>query len=277
MKLKNKIMKRFIIFLVIPIVLQSCSSIYIPATRSIPLLEKKGEFQAEAGASTNSIYANGSYAFTNNIAASINGNLSYRNFSNYYDIFTHKDKTEPSGWLEPDLRGNFAHRYGEVSVGKINMLPTSPMKLEIFGGMGIGRATDTDYFNHDNHYKSDYYAFFGQGNYGIKHRVVEAGVSIRLAYSWVNYTADVHDRKSEHLLYKNKFDVWHVEPMGFARIGEGNLKFVLRLGINLAFTMNPDEEYGDLRGFIGNGNLDFTLFHYSLGISYRIAGKTDKK
>jgi hypothetical protein len=283
---KNKIMKRFLIFLTIPIVLQSCSSIYIPATRSIPLLEKKGEFQGEAGISTNSIYANGSYAFTNNIAASINGNLSYRNFSNRYDAFTDKYEPPPtsSSYLfgpPPDRRGKFSHRYGEVSVGKINMLPNIlsvlPMKLEIFGGMGIGRATDIDQFKDDNRYKSDYYAFFGQGNFGIKHRIFEAGGSIRLAYSHFNYTADIYDYwKSEYVLYQKKVDVLHAEPMLFARVGKGNLKFVARIGVNFVATINPNNEYPDLRGFYGSGKLNPTTFHLSLGISYRIAGKNNK-
>ena len=270
-------MKRYIIFLVIPMVLQSCSSIYIPATRSIPLLEKKGEFQGEAGISTNSIYANGSYAITNKIAASVNGNLSYRNFSNRYDLLTDIYTKDPSGWFTPDYRGKFAHRYAEVSVGCINMLPNTPpklpLKLELFGGMGMGKSTDTDRFYYDSHYKSDYYAVFGQGNFGIKHRIFEAGVSLRLAYSHFNYTADICNWQNEHSFYQNKTDVIHAEPMFFARVGKGNLRFVYRLGVNFAYTLNPVEEFGDFRGFHGYGNLDHTIFHLSIGASYRIGGK----
>ena len=157
-------MKRCIILFTIPVLLQSCSSMYIPAVRSIPFLEKKGEFQGEAGISTNSVYVNSSYAFSNDIAASINGNLSYRNITNYYDVFTHKDEPGSSGGdlFEPiDTRGKFSHRYGEVSAGKINMVsPSRPLRLELFGGMGMGVATDDKY----RHYKADYYSLFGQGN-----------------------------------------------------------------------------------------------------------------
>lgn len=272
-------MKRIIILLAIAGLLQSCSSIYIPAVRSIPLLEKKGEFQAEAGISTNSLYMNGSYAFTNKIAASINGNLSYRNFSNRYDAFTDIYKPPPVGgyyfdW--PDTRGKFAHRYGEISVGRINMLPNFPinMKLEIFGGMGMGRATDIDLFRYDNRYKTDYYSFFGQGNFGIKWLFFETGASFRLAYSRFNYTADTYNYgNKEYTLHQTNIDMFHVEPMFFNRMGKGNWKFIIRVGINLAFTINPNEEYAEFRGFNDNkknGNLKHTIFHFSIGLSYRI-------
>ena len=264
-------MKRIIIFLAIPLLVQSCSSIYIPANRSIPLLEKKGEFQGEAGVSTNSVYVNGSYAFTDDIAVSINGNLSYRNFTDYYDVLTHKDDLSTSSFLLPDYRGQFAHRYGEVSLGKMNMLPpTFPMKMEVFSGMGMGRATDTDDSNNDNYYKSDYYSFFGQVNFGLKKRIVEAGGSMRLAYSMFNYAIYIENKE---LLGQSKFHVFHAEPVIFARVGGKNLKAVFRVGLNFAFTINPIEEYAGLRGINDHGRLEYTIFHFSVGMSYRITGK----
>jgi len=271
-------MKHFYL-LIIPLLLQSCSSMYIPAVRSIPLLEKQGEFQGEVGVSTNSVYANGSYAFTDDIAVSINGNLSYRNFTEYYDIFTHKDDEALNVggsfiyFGTVDYRGKFAHRYGEMSVGKINMLPTRRQKLEIFGGAGIGKATDVEYYMpyKNSDYSSFYYSFFGQGNYGVKHRIIEAGISMRFAYSVFNYTVDLY-HNNQKKLYQEKIDVFHAEPMGFFRVGKGNLKVVFRAGINIAETINPIEKDIKFRGFY-NGRLDNTIFHLSIGMSYRIAGK----
>jgi uncharacterized membrane protein YhdT len=243
---------------------------YIPAVRSIPLLEKKGEFQGEAGASTNSLYFNGCYAFTDNIAAAINGNISYRNFSNSYDLFTHKNtKYYGGGYLEiPDLRGKFAHRYGEVSVGRINMLPDLPMKLEVFGGMGMGRATDIDDFQ----YKSDYFYFFGQGNFGVvKNRTVEAGGSLRLVCSVFNYIAKNDDKK---IVFEDWFGAIHLEPMVFARLGWKNIKFAFRIGLNIAIAIDLDKESSKYRGFEPFiGKWEKTLCHFSIGISYRILGK----
>jgi len=263
-------MKRFLMLLATPILLQSCSSMYIPSVRSIPLLENKGEFQGEAGVSVNSVYVNGSYAFSDNIAAAISGNMSYGNFSDYYDLYTSKSEPERGvgGFYTPihDSKGQFNHRYGEVSVGKINMLPSSTSRrLELFGGAGIGRATDVDL----DYFRSDYCSFFGQGNFGLKKRVVETGVSIRLAYSLFNYAIDRHDHSE--VLFQSKFNAIHMEPMGFTRLGGGNVKFVFRYGFNLALNNSMDECNGR-RGFnatVGSNDWEHTIFHFSVGLSYR--------
>jgi hypothetical protein len=262
--------KQYIIILAVVGLLQSCSSMYIPAVRSIPLFEEKGEFQGEAGISTNSIYANASCAITNKIAVSVNGNLSFRNFSNRYDLFTDIYQPPPTtsgwlGWFTPDLRGSFAHRYGEVSAGRINILPNFLMKLEVFGGAGMGRATDIDRFENDNEYKVDYYSFFGQGNLGFKKRSLEAGASLRLAYSRFNCVANLHEEADEH----RKIDVCHVEPMFFARVGKGNVKAVFRVGVNIPFDPNKES--------ILFYRCDYTIFHLSMGVSYRIMGKKPLK
>ena len=245
-------------FFIIPLLLQSCSLMYVPSVRSIPLLEEKGEFQGEAGTSLNSIYANTAYAFTDHIAAAVSGNMSYKNFSNRYTLFT------PQG---QESAGEYAHRYAEASVGAINMLhsetPGKPI-LEIFGGMGMGRATAyrsiygyRGSLYSDIDYKNDYYSFFAQGNFGLKHRIVEVGGSMRLAYSQFSCVAGD--------MFQTNFNVFFVEPMGFVRVGVKNLKFVHRVGFCL-----PMSNWGF------EGEFECTPYHMSIGISYRIAGKTDK-
>ena len=57
--------------------LSGCSSAYIPSSKNIPLFEEKGEIQIEAGASTNSVFAAGSYAFSEKFALIANGSMSY--------------------------------------------------------------------------------------------------------------------------------------------------------------------------------------------------------
>jgi len=263
--------ERLIIFFAILLLLHSCSSMYIPAVRSIPLLESKGEFQGETGVSTNSVYVNASIAITDDIALSVNGNLSYRNFTNRYDIFTHKDDKNSSGWSTSDLRGKFAHRYGELSVGKINMLPVKILMFEAFGGAGMGRATDIDYFRNNTRYKTDYYSLWGQGNFGIKTLIAEAGGSLRVVCSMFDYTANFYRESGESFFYQDKFGAFSFEPMIFARVGSENLKAVFRIGLNLMLPININKE--DIayyyRGFTDLGNLDYTVFHFSIGLSFR--------
>jgi hypothetical protein len=253
---------------------------YIPAVRSIPLLDRQGEFQGEAGVSTNSAYLNGSYAFSDNIAASVSGNLSYGNFTEYYDIFTYKYGPPPKGSLaayfsDSNTKGQFSHRYGEVSVGRINMLQRSTSrKLELFGGVGKGRATDVDYLNSaERQYQADYFSFFGQGNFGLKKRIVETGISLRLAFSAFNY--DVTQYDNNEVIPSNTFQAFFLEPMGFTRIGGENVKVVFRYGFNIALNNSMGDFYR-YRGFdapIGSYDWEHTFFHFSIGLSYRLSGK----
>ena len=121
-------MKHFALFLLPFLYLfTGCATMYIPSPSNTPLFEEKGEGLLEAGISTNSIFATSSYAFSGKYALIANGALSYRNFSDKYDLFTHKDDSPPGsgGFLgpPPDRRGKFEHRYWEASMGKMNMLP----------------------------------------------------------------------------------------------------------------------------------------------------------
>jgi len=282
-KLDFKIIKRSYFF-IIPLLLQSCSSMYIPSVRSIPLLEKKGEFQGEAGVSTNSIYVNGGYALTDKMAIAVNGQLSYRNFSDRYDLFTHINERPPSSGcgfsilcFEPaDTRGKFAHRYGEFSMGRIDMLPkVKKFRMEVFGGIGAGRATDIDYFYNETRYKSDYCALFGQFNAGLKIKFLETGGSLRLVHSLFNYR--VYSNTND-FLYEDIFGGFHLEPMIFARAGTENLKLALRCGFNLSFPIYLDKETSNYRGFDPViGKWGYTPFHLSVGISYRIKSIKNEK
>jgi len=138
-------MKRFL-FLIIPLLMQACSTMYIPSSKSAPLLGKTGETQIEAGMSTNSVYLSGGYAFSEKYALTVHGNMSFRNFSKRYDVFNKGDEpvAAPLGPYEPILppfdfvyfieSSAFSHRYLEGSVGRYNMTPSSKWKTELFTG-----------------------------------------------------------------------------------------------------------------------------------------------
>jgi hypothetical protein len=243
---------------------------YIPPVKNTPLFEKKGEGQIEAGISTNSVYAAASYAITNNYALAMNGSLSYHNFlNNYYDLFTHVDDRAPSSsfFTMDDWRGKFVHRYIEASFGKYNLLASQKtaklLRVEIFAGGGYGYADDRV---RDDVYKSRYYLGFIQGEAGLRHRNVEAGLSHRIAYSAFDYT---QNNDQDALDYRQKnFNAIQFEPLLFARIGKGQLRMSLQAGINFAWALTSLSDIYYYRGF-NDGKWHHTTFHLSVGLSYR--------
>ena len=170
----SKHQKAYLIFtgwMTIWVMINSCSSMYIPSTTNIPLLRDKGEIQSELTASTNSLHLSGDYAFSQKYAIMVNGSLSYRNFTNYYDIFTYKRSHDDySEVMSFDLtdNGEFAHKYGEIGIGRFNILQKR-IKLEVFGGIGYGVAEDQMIGSSRvglMNYNANYYLGFVQLNFG---------------------------------------------------------------------------------------------------------------
>lgn len=243
---------------------------YIPSTTNIPLLEKKGEKQVEITASTNSLHLTGNYAFSNNYSVMINGGISYKNFTKYYDIFTDSESHEGSagGVMSIDLTddGEFAHKYGEIGIGKYNILQKK-LKLEVFGGIGYGIAKDQDVGASgidELNYEADYYLGFIQVNIGRTFKKLEFGGAVRLATTFFDYTyQDYYTGLTQNV----RFNMFHVEPMAFIRIGGENLKFVYRWSFSYV------EPYKSLNGLdvekgITDGNVQTSGMLISLGINY---------
>jgi len=236
----------------------SCSSIYIPSAPNTPLLESKGEKQVELGASTNSAFVIGSYAFSDKYAFMLNANMSYGNFTNYYDLETYKFENSEKTGLEVIPEGEFNHQYYEAGIGRYNFIQTD-FKIECFAGAGYGVATD-HYYERD--YKADYLKAFIQANIGSTKGFFDYGGSIRFSNSFYAYQI-----KQSTENYRTKFSSVHLEPSGFVRIGTEQLKFVARVGFSLVLPLGsfPDVEK---RG-IKRGAMDNTFLHLSLGAHYK--------
>jgi hypothetical protein len=252
--------------------LSSCSSMYIPPATSIPLLESKGESQIDLSASTNSIHLAGDFAFTKKYALMISGNLSYGNFSNHYDIFTHKDDYSESAW---DLKeyGEFAHKYAEIGIGRYNILE-QVLKLELFGGVGFGNASDNilGYTNGDKDYKAKYTLIFLQTNIGKTLGKVDFGWALRVAFSFYDYSYRVdpafnYPNNDNEQSQNSNFTMIHLEPGGFVRFGNERIKFVCRLGLSLSKNLTSLEDL-DLEKGISGGDINTTGLHISIGINY---------
>ena len=250
-------MKKFVFWL-LPMVLTGCSSLYVPQMTNVPLFEEKGEAQVSASLSTNSLQASAAYAYNEKYALQVSGGLSYGNFTEYNDIFTKKtDQTSAKGATNIDLTtyGRYRHNYVETSVGRYNLAPERNIKLEGFAGVGYGKALE-------RFYENSYGIMYVQFNVGQTFRVVEWGSSIKLAYSYHNYTW----QDTAHTSFRNDFSLCHVEPMVFCRIGGEHLKFEPKIGASLPI---PSSAYKDLEKKISDTDYyRTTLLHFSLGIHY---------
>lgn len=260
---------RIVIYLSLILLLSQCSSMYIPSSNSVPLLEEKKEIQLEFTASTTSLFLNGAYAFSNKYALMLNGNLSYGNFSDYYDVFTHKDDG-PGAIYELTKSGEFAHKYGEIGFGRYNILQHK-VKLEVFGGFGVGNATDR---RGSLDYTSNYYLVFLQANIGKTLGVFDFGWAMRIATSFFDYSyqinySPVYPDDGNVLTQNIDFNIIHIEPLAFLRVGNEKIKFVGRIGFSLPILT---KSLGDLNLEKGiySGYVKTTMLSLSIGVNYKI-------
>jgi len=242
-------------------IITSCSSMYIPSNVNIPLLESKGEKQVELIGSTNSLHLTGNYAFSPKYSAMLNGGLSYRNFSDNYDIYT-TTNTPSSTYYNIREYGEFAHKYIEGGIGRYNILQND-YQLEVFGGAGYGNAIDN--FGKD-HYDADYFLGFTQVNFGSSTKWLDLGGGVRLTTSFYDYTYQTN--LTNNIPRNINFSMFHVEPMAFVRIGGKNLKLVARCGLSKAIPLQSLGTLNVNRG-IYNGEVYSSVFHLSLGVNYK--------
>jgi hypothetical protein len=266
---------RITLFIIIIELACSCASMYIPSSANIPLLESEGEKQVELTASTTSLNLSGDYAFSEKYACMFNGSVSYGNFTNYYDIFTPKEcewKIDYYGIL-PIYGGEFSHRYGEIGIGRYNILQNK-IKLEIFGGLGYGQANDKKITTFENlNYNANYYLGFAQINFGKTTPKIDYGMSLRLAYSSFDFSSHdiyLNPNLSTDIVDSHKliFNIYHGETMGFLRFGNNRIKCVVRIGLSIAKKEQSLENINLYRG-IHLGNVNTTNILLSMGINYK--------
>ena len=222
--------------------ISGCSAFYIPAPKNVPLFENKGEVQIEAGASTNSIFATGSYAFSEKYAMAGNGSVAYS-----YIV----DKpVRSTNELTIFLGGDVAHRSMELSIGRYNLLPSSERRLEVFAGTGYGVAHSL--YSHEN---VNYLLGFVQVNTGKRRKYVETGWSLRTAFSGFQNEHGYY-RGNEFVIDHNNYQAFHFEPLFVIRAGGQQLKMAFRSGLNYVFFLSP----------LNDGYLQI---HLSIGLNYR--------
>jgi len=280
--MKRKILK-LTALIIISILINSCSSMYIPSITNIPLLESKGEKQIELTASTTSLHLSGDYAFSKKYAIMVNGSLSYGNMTNYYDIFC--EKKDRNGYWDEIGNGEFSHRYGELGIGRYNKLPNK-LKLEVYIGFGYGQADDKRSFRDTGvvkyvlKYNASYYLGFVQLNFGKSYRRFDWGWALRLGYSCFDYAYnDVNRDYRGHydlVFQKIKFNLYHYENMVFLRVGGDKLKGVVRIGLSNALQKQSFKDIDLYKGIL-RGNVNTTNILLSVGLNYKFGMKKWKE
>ncbi|MBN1463792.1 MAG: hypothetical protein JXQ69_00650 [Paludibacteraceae bacterium] len=243
-----------LIFLLFPVLLASCSSMYISSVKTIPLFENKHEGLVEAGINSTGIYTAAAYTITNKYALGLNGLLSMHNF------------IEDRSFDQPNM---FINRYIEGSLGRYNLLNLSGWKMEIFAGYGYGYSLNADATYYDNikmpRCESFYHLGFLQLNYGWRWKFLEVGCSLRGAFT--NFDMNYDDPYKIESLHKN-FNNLHIEPTLFFRGGSQRLKVTYKMGYNHAWTLTDISEINMPFG-IENGKWKYTPIHFSVGLCYR--------
>ena len=245
-------------FIIIPLLLfQACSTMYIPSSMCAPLLDKKNDVQVEAGASTNSFYLSGGYAFSEKYALIVHGNISYLNL---FKSDNNNITSNASGFnFNPFPTNAFEHRYAEIGIGKYNLL-SSTEKLELFVGGGYGCAVENSI------YKNKYWLGFVQGNMGRRWNAVELGLSFRMAYSGFHFS--YQSEKNPLNDHRRNFNNFHIEPIFFLRVGGESVHVFLRAGFSKT---NPAESLSGINLDYGieRERLRYTVLHLSTGMSFR--------
>lgn len=248
------------ILYLLPFFLSGCATMYIPPMSNVPLFEGKGETQIELSASTNSLSAFAGYAITENYAIMINGNSSYGNYSNWYDI-THSKDDHSTSYINPIVPSHYNHNYAEMSVAKYGLLHHSILRMEALIGGGYGCAKD-GYDSEYESYHNKYGLAFTQVNFGLRVPHFDAGASARISSSFHNYEW----RYNGECTKKNEdFVLFHVEPMLFARVGGEHLKLLTKIGLSLPIETKSFEHLDNEVHF---SETRTTNFHISVGVHY---------
>jgi len=279
-------------FLILSLMTVGCSTMYIPPSQNVPLFEKKNEGLVEAGVSTNSVHISGAYAFSDKFAVTVHGNMSFHNFSKWYDVLNkggtpisapskpYEPFLPPLDWLYFIESSAFSHRYVEAGLGRYNLRPSSVWKMELFAGAGFGYAEENQfdyYFSGTGMYRNKYWLGFVQGNLGKKWRGLEYGYSLRMAYSGFCFTTPSEiNPYYPYYPYLNKdlyFNNIHLEPFAFLRgrlvkFNTSSLHGFAKGGLSFSYPLKSFSGIYLPHG-IERERMRYTIWNFALGVSYR--------
>ncbi len=203
-------MKRFKLYpiatLLIGAFLFSCSPEYIPNMANTPMLDNKGEIQANVAAALSGTEIQAAYALTDNLGIMANSSF----------LSTTSDTTD-------DFH---KHSIFEFGVGYFDDF-SDIGRYEIYGGFGTGKvkAYNEDLVFDEDITDAKFSKIFLQPSFGLKSDYFDGNLGARLALVKVNYQENTSESDESFHPF--------IEPVVTVRAGIKNFKLVSQLGYSL--------------------------------------------
>jgi hypothetical protein len=235
---------RLIIFLLL---VASCSPIYVPTTRNVPLFRGAGEFQGAAYLTTG-LDLQMAYAVTDHIGVTGNYN------------FLRQNQTLPEDTSVPNMPASFQRKndFGEVGLGYFQS--TRSNRFELYGGYGMGTGT-----SYDNYYffakefgvkgivaTGKYSRFYLQPSFGTNNKKFNMSFTVRI--SAVEFSEFSSDGFTGTTVTKKPDEPLHIflEPSLTGKFPlAGNLYGVMQLNLNGPIPNDVYFEYVPIQFAIG--------------------------
>ncbi|MBC8185000.1 hypothetical protein H8E88_28235 [candidate division KSB1 bacterium] len=222
----------FSIFILIFLLLNSCTPVYRPNPLNTPLFTEKGQANIGMYYGPNGTDLQVSYALTNKIGIIANGS--------YLSMRPEENNQYPNNISAEENDNYQKNLFWELGVGYFKKQGKNVVS-EIYIGAGRGESSaKSDYepiSSMEVMAKSRYYRFFVQSNVAFKSTWFEGGFCLRSCY--VNFYELEFENKNYPYSKWNTF----VDPVLFMRLGEANLKFQVQYGYSIPVTMNNPIEY----------------------------------
>ncbi|MEK7704858.1 MAG: hypothetical protein AAB426_07855 [Myxococcota bacterium] len=219
-----------------------CASVYAPSTVNAPLLNGAGEIHLEGASAANGTALTAAYALTDHIAV-----------MGKYASAGLKEQTAQQATANPrasEIIG-LRRKYGELGAGAF--APLGPLRFEAFAGAGWGKSRAhyvDNYVNLCSHgpcpadYEvqaaGTYRTGFLQGDVGFRAKVVDFGMSMRLAYLRFAF------REIDNVAVSKRDTVTSVEPTAFVRLGYNAIRVALQAGpVWVVGSAKRKDAYGD--------------------------------
>lgn len=226
-----------ILFLLSAAVLAGCASgaTYFPNVQNVPLVQSEDDLLISAHIDVEEI-GGGHLQFAKPVAKRfiVMGNFLYRDFGNCEDCRTYK-----RNFGELGLGYYFPNDRDEESV------------TEVFAGFGSGTSETREGKGFDEGIEASgrYYRLFVQADQGIKRRLTEGAISMRISGVKFSGYEEFHTKLgSPDVRQANNDANWRIflEPAFTGRIGFENVKLSGQIGFSLPVTKisNFKSQYG---------------------------------